>query len=351
MGQPAVRPPAVKKSSTVAYFIVATLLLFILAMLPFAITSVFSDVNEESATIFEIDTPPSDDDAVFADVHLQVVNINEWDGTASIRVSINQSCKRECPWSDQFLFVSVYGDTTGKSYERPSTQVITIPANVRDVTQVIALPIYGDPLRYPFDGYRLVVGIVVERIAPDGTKQTLTTEEAEQYISVTMQGRIPRVKMDAPVSVDAAELDDPSNDEPYAVIEALTFERPLYLKVLTVLLVLLVSAAAAYAVFMRPLDQLIINSGALVLGVWGIRSILLGTSVPGLTAVDLALSIVILFLLATITVRTLYLLEGNSAIGVIRWFHRRKEPPAPEPPPPPKSVDFVPEEAPVTSRR
>src|SRR5207253_11279785 len=69
-------------------------------------------------------------------------------------------------------------------------------------------------------------------------------------------------------------------------------------------LVLLVSAAAAYAVFMRPLDQLVLNSGALILGVWGVRSILLGSSVPGITAVDLALSVVILFLLVAITWRS-----------------------------------------------
>ena len=69
---------------------------------------------------------------------------------------------------------------------------------------------------------------------------------------------------------------------------------------------------------MRPLDQLIINSGALVLGVWGIRSILLGSAVPGLTAVDISLSVVILFLLVTITARTLWLLEENSDVRLLR---------------------------------
>src|SRR5207253_10609574 len=92
----------------------------------------------------------------------------------------------------------------------------------------------------------------------------------------------------------------------------MAFSRPLYLQALAVLLVLLVTAAAAYAVFLRPLDEIVINSGALVLGVWGIRAILLGTNVPGFTAVDLALSVVILFLLVAITVRALLYLWGRG---------------------------------------
>jgi hypothetical protein len=345
MARSAATKPAAKKRSTVAYFLVAALLLGILALLPFAMTSIFADVLDQSAKVFEVD-PADPNQAVSTTINLQVTAINDWDGTASIRVSTNQSCKDTCPWGDQFLFVSVYGDTSGKSVERPSTQTVTLPANARDVTQMINLPIYGDPIRYPFDSYRLGVGVVVQRILPDGTKQTLTPEEARQYVSMTIQGRIPRTSMNPPQPIDPATLTGAGNDEAYAVVELLTFERPRYLKVLTILLVLLVSAAAAYAVFMRPLDQLIINSGALVLGVWGIRSILLGSSLPGLTAVDLALSVVILFLLATITVRTLYLLEDSSAMH-LPWIFRAPAPPA-EPPPPARTPDNVPDDAKVT---
>jgi hypothetical protein len=79
----------------------------------------------------------------------------------------------------------------------------------------------------------------------------------------------------------------------------------MYLKVLAVLLVLLVAAAASYAVFMRPFHELIVNAGALVLGVWGIRSILVPGSTSYVTAVDLSLSTVILFLLVAISTRAL----------------------------------------------
>ena len=177
--------------------------------------------------------------------------------------------------------------------------------------------ISGDPIRYPFDHYRLAVGIEVSHVAPDGAITTLTRAEAERYVDITLQGRIPRATMSAPRPLDRPLL-SAREDDALVVTTQLTFGRPIYLKALTVLLVLLVAAAAAFAVFMRPLDQLVINSGALVLGVWGVRSILLGSSVPGLTLVDIALVVVILFLLAAIAVRTLWLLEEDSSYKVLR---------------------------------
>jgi hypothetical protein len=67
---------------------------------------------------------------------------------------------------------------------------------------------------------------------------------------------------------------------------------------------------------------------------------MVGSSAPGVTALDLALSVVILFLLVAITVRTLWLLEERSDWRVLR---RRRPPAEPEPPkneaaPPPDSV-------------
>ena len=49
---------------------------------------------------------------------------------------------------------------------------------------------------------------------------------------------------------------------------------PLHARLLAVLLVVLIAAAAAYAVLMRPVHELAISSGGLVLGVWGIRALL-----------------------------------------------------------------------------
>ena len=308
---------ASKRSATAAYILVTLIVLCILALLPFALTSAMTDITEQAAPVYVLNTTAPDQE-VTSDIHLQVITLNEWENTVSIRVAAHQSCDRACPWGDRYLFTSVYGDTRGEDDDRPATEVVTLAANARDVTQVIKLPIYGDPIRYPFDSYQLAIGVVVDRAFPDGTTRTLTEAEARQYLGISLQGRIPRATMSSPVAVDPATLTHPGNEEPYLVVELVSFGRPLYLKALTVLLVLLVSAAAAYAVFLRPLNELIIGSGALVLGVWGVRSVLLGASLPGITAVDLALIVVMLFLLATISVRTAWLLEEQSAVKPIR---------------------------------
>ncbi len=63
------------------------------------------------------------------------------------------------------------------------------------------------------------------------------------------------------------------------------------------------------------------NSGALVLGVWGIRAILTPSNIYYITAIDLALSVVIIFLLGAITVRALLFVHDEAQPGL---FHRRR---------------------------
>ncbi len=300
-----------------AFFVVGLLLLGNVVLVPFAISSVFADVVEQSSRTFRL--AQADGAAVYVAAHVDLVDLNEWDGEVSLRVTVHQSCGGVCPWGDRLLFVSVFGDTE-TTEELPPSQLVVIPATTRDVKERIKLPVAGDPIRYPFDRYQLVLGVIVEHLLPDGSVQTLSDTQAQRYVSLSVRARIDRMAMHPPQPLDGRQLQADQDIEPYAYVGLLTFTRPRYLQVLTVLLVLLVTGAAAYAVVLRPLDQLITNSGALVLGVWGIRAILLGTGLSGLTAVDLALSMVILFLLTAVTVRTLYLLKQQSELQ----FRRRR---------------------------
>ena len=79
-------------------------------------------------------------------------------------------------------------------------------------------------------------------------------------------------------------------------------------------MVLLIAAAAAGAVFMRPVNDLFIGSGSLVIGVWGVRAILVPGFPTYVTAVDLSLSIVILFLLSAIIVRLAIFLYSRGRL-------------------------------------
>lgn len=80
------------------------------------------------------------------------------------------------------------------------------------------------------------------------------------------------------------------------------------------LLVGLVAAAAAYNVSTQSVPQLFLGLGSLILGVWGIRGVLLAGGPPYLTAVDLLLSGVILVILAGMLVRvTFHLRERRTS--------------------------------------
>ena len=68
----------------------------------------------------------------------------------------------------------------------------------------------------------------------------------------------------------------------------------------------------------RPLHDLVMNVGALVLGVWGIRSILTLSNIYYITAIDLALSMVTIFLLGAITVRALCFVHDQAELGLCR---------------------------------
>jgi hypothetical protein len=121
--------------------------------------------------------------------------------------------------------------------------------------------------------------------------------------------------MRGPFPVDPRRV--ASSDDPFEYAEAfeVLFELPPYLRVLAIMLVVLIAAAAAYSVFLRPLHDLVVNAGALVLGVWGIRGILTPSNIYYITAVDLALSLVIIFVLGALTIRALVFVHGEAQLA------------------------------------
>lgn len=139
---------------------------------------------------------------------------------------------------------------------------------------------------------------------------------------MTVRERIPRVHMALPRPLDPASIRPESANFSYLYVNELTFSRPAYLKALIVLIVALIGAASFYAVALRPFDQLIINAGALVLGVWGVRSLLLGSFPADVTMVDIALMGIIFLSLCGITFRALLLTHAHSGLTPRFWRRR-----------------------------
>jgi hypothetical protein len=99
-------------------------------------------------------------------------------------------------------------------------------------------------------------------------------------------------------------------------VDRLVWERPLYLRILTALLVVLISISGIYALGLRTLHELVLGIGGIILGIWGIRSIVVQSELPDVTMIDLILGFVILLLLVGLSVRAsryFYLKSG------VRW--------------------------------
>lgn len=292
-----------------ALAVVGFVVLFVVVLVPFAIRSVVANVvSPQSHHVFSLTArAAAGDSATYANI--DVVGLDEWAGTISLRVTGQHQCSGSCSWSDSILFISI-PDTYAQGEGLPPAQEVVFPRkNAQPVNQTLQLPTYGEPVYYPFDRYHFSLGILVRHVGDDGSDVPFSAgPQSGQQLFVSLRTQAPRLLVSAPRPLAAQQIADRGQGLPFFLTAAMTFSRPLYLQVLALLLVLLVTAAAGYAVFLRPLGDLVLNAGALVLGIWGIRAILLGTSLPGFTAVDLSLAVVILFLLTAMTFRALHVL-------------------------------------------
>jgi hypothetical protein len=304
----------------VAFFLTGLVVLSIVVTLPFSLKSVLDDLlGPATGRVVKLTRGrPDTARPNHTKLHLAFISIDESALTVNVRVSGHHRCV-ECDWNDRILFVAVTADDIDADGMPPSSSVTLSQSNA-EFSEVIQLPVRGHPIRYPFDTYSLVVGVVLQRLRGNQT-QTLTAAEASGHLFLSVQELLPRQIMIGPNLLNPESLR--AADDPFDYLEAfeLRFERPRYVRVLAVLLVLLIAAAAAYSVFLRPLHDLVLNSGALVLGVWGIHGILTPQNLYYLTAVDLALSMVIIFLLGAITVRAFLYIRDEGGLG---WLGGRR---------------------------
>jgi hypothetical protein len=94
------------------------------------------------------------------------------------------------------------------------------------------------------------------------------------------------------------------------------FNRQLELQLPAVVLVFLIGAVVAFAVFTKPLQELLVGAGGMILALWGIRSLLVPSGISYITLVDVGLGLVMSFLLAAINGRGLVHLVRRNKLRV-----------------------------------
>lgn len=305
----------------VALGLTATMAATVLIMLPFAMRSMVAVLTgAQHGPLYDLlangEVTPVDRDTEATETgrsyfNIAVVGIDEAAGSATFAVSGNRQCPGECP-AVALTLLSLDDNASLRRGLPPSATVDLSPAELV-FSESVTLPVRGRPALYPFDTYELWLGFAVALTTPEGTPIRPNLEDLAQRVTFTLQSQVPDLVMDPPrpVHPDRAM----SETDPFALplVEELRLERPLYLKILASLLVLLIAASGIIALLTRSIDDLLLGIGGLILGVWGIRSVLVTQPLAGVSAVDLALSLVILFLLLGLMAR------------LVRHFHQRSE--------------------------
>jgi hypothetical protein len=224
--------------------------------------------------------------------------------------------------------VSIADDDAAAHGMPPSAALTLAPTDIA-VSETVQLPVQGHPIHYPFDQYQMRLAIAYQRLYADGRRESLPGNQADDHLFLSFQELLPQSAITGPIPVDPHSVRASGDPLEYAQAFEVRFERPPYVRVLAVMLVVLIAVAAAYSVLLRPLHDLVVNAGALVLGVWGIRSILVPSSISYITAVDLALSLVIIFVLGGLMTRALMFVHDKAQMRLLsRRPPRERETPA-----------------------
>ena len=298
------------------------LVVAVVATLPLAVRSMQEVLGRAPEPLFDLLTgevvsaeaaAAAEQEATY--VNLGMVDLDDSTGQLTLAVSGNRLCGDACPTLD-ITFFALDDDADQRRGLPPSATLSLAPEDLI-FSETVQLPLRGQPSLYPFDTYQVWLGVGGVATMPDGTTIDVRPGSLGGRAVVTLQNRIPDMIMDVPTPIDPTVAGAAADPFAFLAVQDITFERPAYLKVLAVVLVVLIAVSATMALFTREVNDLALGIGGLILGVWGIRSILMPQAVSTVTAIDLALSWLILLLLL------------GLALRAALHFHRHSELPLP----------------------
>lgn len=300
----------------------ATILLLaaVVVALPVAIGSMVGEFRGRQGVIYDLQTGAAVDPDAAIDIenasslNVAVIDLDEVAGSLTLAVSGNRVCAGACP-AARLTFAALDDDASQRRGITPFATV-SLAEGEAVFSEQVQLPVRGSPVRYPFDEYRIWLGFGApppqtgeappER-PPDGASfSTLQNQLARFTMAPLEEGGPNRLTTAAARSLGIAQ------------VHGLEFRRPAYLPIQAVLLVLLVAISSVLAVTTQPVQGLALGVGSLVLAVWGVRSVLVPSSLESVTAVDLALSGAILILLLGLAVRTALYLRQRARLRLRR---------------------------------
>lgn len=321
-GHDRVRHRRVRVLHRMAWVQAMLLLVLVVLALPIAFRSMGVQLNDSQVRtlyLFPEGTPLTaqtvmDESKSESFYNVAAINIDEGAGTVTLAVSGQRACAANCA-TMKFHLVSLDDDADIRRALPPS-----VPMEIQSSDQIFSataeLPLRGQPSKYPFDDYVLWLGIYGTR-TENGVTKPLTEDNIRGHAFLTVQNQLRDFTMRTPVEINPDRAQATTDVFNFLGVQELRFERPIHMKILTVLLLLLITVSALTAVAMRDVSDLIVGVGSLVIGIWGVRSILVPQPIPVVTSVDLALSVVILFVLLGLLLRTAQHLQRTAELPFV----------------------------------
>jgi ferredoxin len=311
-----------------ALAITIALVVLVIVLLPIAVRSMQEVLGRGPDPVFDLLTGQIVSAAALAEAEAEAtyfnigfIDLDESTGEVTFAVSGNRICADVCP--TLALTFAALDDDADQRRGLPPFATVTLAPDQQIFSESVQLPIRGQPSLYPFDRYELWLGVTGVATTVDGRTIEVDETTLEGQGIVTLQNRIADMIMDPPVLIDPDRVSAATDPFGFAAVHGLTFQRPAYLAVLAITLILLIAVSAALAIFTRGIDELALGFGGLILGVWGVRSVLMPQTLPTVTAVDLALSWLILLLLLGLSLRAALHFVRQSELPPPRVPRRR----------------------------
>jgi len=290
------------KDVPISVFILSAGVVAILVALPVMLTSMAHDLRGETdntrynaftvAVVTVPESPPPGVDPTF--VTVDMTKVDEGNRVVNITISGSRVCSGLCDQlSIHFFAMPDRPDRWGM----PESVKFDLPAATDTFSTKSTLPLFGKPQRFPFDDYHVNLGIAVIATR-EGVPTALSQPEIhERGIRIAIEQEVPRFAMVPPTPLNPQQLG--VEHDPYDIAGGIRIwlDRARYLELLTIILMSLISLTSLMTVIRQKADDLVVGISGVILGMWGIRSVLVQTSFTGVTVIDLVLSLAICLLL------------------------------------------------------
>jgi len=291
--------------------------LIILGLLPMAIQSIIKDIKGLASEQQFFTADLDDRGQHFTDLDLSIKEIDEMGQIATVEISGERSCVSPCgTFTDKVTFYGINAQTKDQRSHSKNATIIIPDENV-PISAEIKLPFTGRQFLYPYDTYTFGVGVTIERTFVDKTPKLLTSTEIADSFEVSFSENVSRMELKSFKKVDGASFKPRNVKEPYLIAGIAEFERPVHLKIIVTMVVLMVVLVSVYTMTTRPFNELILDVGAIILGIFGARELVIKDFPSDTTLVDTIFGVIVLYNLAVVVFRSIphfYALSKKSRI-------------------------------------